>query len=134
LKPTTTFIAGPPEESIRFLEPVEQLSNPDIYAQNGLFLRRVLLGETHRIPELLTSKFVAAEKKDITMSTWAATFFIMLGDFSQALDWLENSVNRGFIKLSLPPRLRSFLARLRGEPRFEQLMQRVKREWESFEG
>jgi hypothetical protein len=27
-----------------------------------------------------------------------------------------------------------FLAKLRGEPRFEELMQRVKREWLEFEG
>ena len=96
-------------------------------------MRHALRGERHRIPELLTDEFLATEKRDPVYSTWAATFYAMLGDSEQALDWLENAVNGGFINYPYLHDYDPFLAKLRGEPRFEKLMERVKRAWEGFE-
>jgi hypothetical protein len=48
------------------------------------------------------------------------------------MDWLENAVNMGFInypELSRNPHLDG----LRGDERFEKLLDRVKIEWEQFE-
>ncbi len=57
----------------------------------------------------------------------------MLDDHEQALDWLENAVERGFLNYPYISEHDPFLAKLRGESRFQQLMARVKREWEQFE-
>jgi len=50
----------------------------------------------------------------------------------EALDWLENAVNRGFINYPALERTQ-LLDNLRGEERFKKLMERVKYEWEHFE-
>jgi hypothetical protein len=49
------------------------------------------------------------------------------------LDWLQNAVNLGHINYFFFAEKDIFLANLRGDPDFEQLMRRVKREWEEFE-
>jgi hypothetical protein len=50
----------------------------------------------------------------------------------EALEWLENAINKGFINY---PELEGdrYLDNLRGEERFKRLMERVKAEWEHFE-
>jgi hypothetical protein len=57
----------------------------------------------------------------------------MLDDKEKALDWLEHSVNRGFINYPYMNQYDPFPAKLRGEERFKKLMERVKYEWEHFE-
>ena len=59
--------------------------------------------------------------------------FAVLDEKKEALDWLENAVNRGIINYSFINRYDSFLANIRGEERFKKLMKRVKYEWEHFE-
>ena len=56
----------------------------------------------------------------------------MLGEYDQALDWLENAVARGFINYPYMTQIDPFLARLRKEERFKTLMKQVKYEWENF--
>jgi len=45
----------------------------------------------------------------------------------------ERDVNFGMINYSLMNELDSFLENIRGEERFQKLMERVKKEWEEFE-
>ena len=66
-------------------------------------------------------------------SFYLADFYAMLDEREQALDWLENAVNRGFINYPYLSEYDPFLAKLRGDPRFQKLMVRVKGEWERFE-
>ena len=51
----------------------------------------------------------------------------------QALDWLENAVNRGFINYPCMSKYDLALASLHSDPRFQKLMVRVKQEWKDFE-
>lgn len=83
--------------------------------------------------ESLTPALVATAKRDCQYASILSAFYAMLGDKESALEWLENSVNRGFINYPYLSEYDPFLASLRSEPRFEKLMQRVKREWEEFE-
>jgi hypothetical protein len=81
--------------------------------------------------------------KDPKLEAWArpdlmASFFISesfaLNDLkNEALDWLENSVNRGFSNYPLVNEYDPFLENIRGEEHFKKLMERVKYEWENFE-
>lgn len=72
--------AGRMEEAMVLLEPVTETSPSDFFSQQTRFLRHALRGERHRIPELPTDEFLATEKRDPVYSTWAATFYAMLGD------------------------------------------------------
>jgi hypothetical protein len=49
------------------------------------------------------------------------------------LDWLEHSANLGMMNYPFMNNHDPFFENLRGEPRFQKLMERVKYEWEHFE-
>ena len=81
----------------------------------------------------MTEEFILAEKMECGESCWAASFFAILGDFDTSLDWLEHSFDRGFINYPWMSQHDPFLTKMRGNPRYDQLMERVKHEWENFE-
>ena len=62
-----------------------------------------------------------------------AQYYALAGDENNALSWLEKAVSRGYLNYPFLSRQDPFFSRLRGDPRFEKLLQRVKREWEEFE-
>jgi serine/threonine protein kinase len=125
--------AGKTNEALDVLEPVERISTSDLYIQNSRLLRYVLQGKKNRVRELMTEEFILAEKRDALASCWAASSFAMLGDFEAVVDWLENSVNRGFINYPYMSQHDPFLSKMRGNPLYDKLMERVKHEWENFE-
>ncbi len=49
------------------------------------------------------------------------------------MDWLANTVDRGFINYPMLAQHDPFLTRLSGDPRFEEITARAKLEWEQFE-
>jgi disulfide oxidoreductase YuzD len=72
-------------------------------------------------------------QRDCYWSYNVADAFALLNEKKEALDWLENAVNRGFINYPFINEYDSFLENIRGEERFKKLMERVKHEWEHFE-
>ncbi|MCJ7588378.1 MAG: hypothetical protein MUQ00_10830 [Candidatus Aminicenantes bacterium] len=61
-----------------------------------------------------------------------AASLAVLGEKEQALDWLQNAVDRGFLNypfLDKDP----FLKNLRGEARFKAILDQARKDWESFE-
>ncbi len=62
-----------------------------------------------------------------------ARIYAMVDKRQQALDWLENAVNRGFINYPCLSKYDLVLTSLHSEPRFQKLMVRVKEEWKAFE-
>ena len=81
--------------------------------------------------------------KEPKMEAWArpdlmASFFIsesyaLHGLKDEAMDWLENAVNLGFLNYPLLSEYDPLLENIRGEARFKKLMERVKYGWENFE-
>ena len=73
-------------------------------------------------------------RRDSQSSWFAASAFACAGDFNAALDWLENSVNRGFLNYETILKFDPFLSKLSSEPRFEKLIQFMKTERKKFDG
>jgi hypothetical protein len=90
-------------------------------------------GNSAEAEDIVTPDFEAKTKRDIQYSWLVAGGCALLGEKEKALDWLENSVNLGFINYPYLSEHDPFLESLRGEKRFEELMERVKYEWESFD-
>ena len=72
-------------------------------------------------------------KNDWQCSHWISEACALAGMDSEALFWLENSVNRGFINYPYLSKHNPAFKNLRNDIRFQKLMERVKKEWESFE-
>jgi len=121
------------DEALAVLEPIRPTMGSDVQTQFCRFLKLALQGKKERVPEVMTSEFSATCRRDFLYSFCVADYYAMLDEREQAFDWLENAVNRGFINYPLLSEYDPFLAKLRGDPRFQKLMVRVKDGWERFE-
>ena len=121
------------QESLSILEiDMGASSSDDAFKKMSEFLRASLRGEKEKISHLQTPDFLRTMKRDLQLSYHAASFYSYLDQPNDALDWLENAINRGFYNypfMEVDP----FLDNIRGEERFKKLMERVKYEWEHFE-
>jgi len=75
----------------------------------------------------------SAARSDALGVLWKAEAFAVLGETGEALEWLEHGVELGLINYPFLAEKDRFLDGLRGDPRFQRLMERVKKEWEEFE-
>jgi serine/threonine protein kinase/cytochrome c-type biogenesis protein CcmH/NrfG len=98
----------------------------------GLLLKHGLLKEKTEALEIITPDFERTCRRDHHWSYFVTLGLALADAKNEAMDWLENAVNMGFINdpdLSRNP----YLDNLRGEERFKKLLERVKVEWEQFE-
>ena len=78
----------------------------------------------HRVlAEEATREAVEIDKE---LSSWAAAAFASVGDTDEALRWLSGAIEMGFINHRFFAEHDPFLATLRGDPRFEALMERAR--------
>ena len=110
-------------------------ATPDnAFTKLGLMLKYAKMGDKDKTFSEMTPDFQKTCHRDITFSHHLAGIFSILGEKSEALAWLENAFDRGFINWPLLAEKDPWLANIRDEPRFKKLMERVKYEWEHFEG
>jgi len=121
------------EEALALLDRAEPEDAGNHLVQSARVLRCALRRDRQRLDTLMTPHFVEAAKRDVIMSSFVAQFCAMLGEKDLALEWLENAVNRGFTNYPFLNDHDPFLARLRGEARYAELMRRAKKEWEEFD-
>jgi serine/threonine protein kinase len=78
-----------------------------------------------QMPELAT--------QDKEFSWWLADCFAMLGDGGEALRWVENSINLGFVNHRFWSSVNPFMVPLRSDPRFQALMSKALDKQRSFQ-
>jgi tetratricopeptide (TPR) repeat protein len=121
------------QESLSILEiDTGEASSEDIFKTLSKFLRASLRGEKDTFSRLQTPDVLRTMKRDLQGSYHTASFYSFLGQSNDALDWLENAINRGFYAYPLME-VDPFLDNIRRGERFKKLMERVKYEWEHFE-
>ena len=96
-------------------------------------LKYGLRGEKEKVFHGMTSNFKKTCQRDYSFSHHMAGVFALLDEKKEALNWLENAVDRGLINYPLLAEKDPFLENIRGEPGFKKLMERIKQEWENFE-
>jgi serine/threonine protein kinase/Tfp pilus assembly protein PilF len=108
-------------------------TTPDnVCTKFSLLLKYGVLKERDNAFREMTSDFQRTCKRDPEWSYYVALALAVLDARKEALDWLENAVNRGF--LNYPALAREpFLQNLRGEERFKELLDRARKEWENYE-
>jgi hypothetical protein len=70
--------------------------------------------------------------KDKEFSWWLAAGCSFAGMTDEALGWLSNSIELGFVNHHFFSTMDPFLALLRGNPRFEALMERAREKQRAF--
>ncbi len=109
------------------------LEAPDnVLAKLGLLLKCGLRQDKEGGLRLLTPDFQKTCRRDPEWSYYVALMLARLEANDEALAWLENAVNRGFVNYPELGRNEA-LAALRGDARWGRLMTRVKSAWERIE-
>jgi non-specific serine/threonine protein kinase len=132
---TAQFLAycGHLEEASTLVSEHARMDMDNVFTKLSLFVKYAIEGDKERVKELLTPDFVKTTRRDAQNSYFVTGLFALAGMEDEAFDWLENSVDRGFINYPFISEYDPFLKDMRGEERFKKLMERVKNEWESFE-
>jgi len=121
------------DEAYDFMCEFVEESSKNIFSQVTIFLKYIILRDKGKLTSLLTSEFVKQIQNDLQHSYHIATFYSYAGEKEEALKWLENAINRGFINYPLLSEHDKLLNTIRDDEGFKLLMKRVKYEWENFE-
>ena len=104
-----------------------------VFTWIGTLLRHALHNQKSNALQSVSKELIETAREDESLSWWMAECYALLDEKHEALDWLENAVNRGVVNYPILSEYDPFLENIRSEPRFKQLMERVKYEWEHFE-
>jgi non-specific serine/threonine protein kinase len=104
----------------------------DAFTQASLLVKWAVERDLKAMRQLPTEDVAKTMRRDPQYSFFAASNYALAGLKDAAMDWLENAVSRGFINYPWMAEYDPFLTGLRGEPRFDEMLGRVKREWEQF--
>ncbi len=121
------------QEASSLLDSFTEVDLNNSMTRTGFILQAAIAGDTGRMEELLTPEHTETMQRDPQWSWMLASIYALAGQNGKALDWLEIAVDRGFINYPFLTEHDPFLKKLQGEERFQQLMQRVKYEWEHFD-
>ena len=101
--------------------------NPDhLYAQFGLVLKYVLTGEKEKALSAITPSILMKTQIDWMDSWTLAKYYARLGENENAIRYMELAVDHGFLNYPFIAHIDPFLESIRKEPRFQQLLQRLK--------
>jgi tetratricopeptide (TPR) repeat protein len=99
----------------------------------GTFLKHAWLGEKDQALKAVNPGWTESARFDETFSWHTASGYALIQMNEEALDWLENSVNKGVINYPFFSEYCHWFVNLYKDAGFIKLMKRVKREWENFE-
>jgi serine/threonine protein kinase/Tfp pilus assembly protein PilF len=131
----TTILAynGALDEAFSIIEKCAKAEPDNIVSKFGLLLKYGLQKDKEKAFQTLTPDFIKTCRRDMEWSYNVVRAFALLDEKNEALDWLENAVNKGFINYPFISKYDTFLENIRGEERFKKLIERVKYEWEHLE-
>jgi tetratricopeptide (TPR) repeat protein len=121
------------DEAFSIIDQSAKANPNNVLSKFGLLLKYGLLKDREKAFQLMTRDFQKTCRRDLEWSYYIALAFALLDEKKEALDWLENAVNLGFINYPFISKYDSFLDNIRSEERFKKLIERVKYEWEHFE-
>jgi serine/threonine protein kinase/tetratricopeptide (TPR) repeat protein len=121
------------DEAFAVVDQMAKTYPNNVFTKLVLAMKYALLNDKVKLYQEMTPDFQKTCKRDAADSEYLALLLALVGAKEEALDWLENAVNRGFTNYPLLAEKDPWLANIRSEPRFKKLMERVKYEWEHFE-
>jgi len=121
------------EKVTTIVEPMTRHSPEATLTKVCRFLDHSSKGEREKALNAITPRARIAARGDVQLSWTMAGCYASLGMVDEALDWLENAaMNRGFINYPLLKKADPLLENLRGDHRFNALMDRIKQRWRDF--
>ena len=89
-------------------------------------------GDEEGFDQILTPEVTALARSDSFYSWLISGAMARMGRTLEAIDWLDHAMVSGFINYPIVAQLDPYLRLLRGNPRFETLLEEMKAQWEAF--
>jgi non-specific serine/threonine protein kinase len=121
------------EEAGQVFDEVAREQPGTLFACMGLAFKYALEGKRSETLTMLDSNPHSQKPWDFQTAYWKTECLALIGEKELALDCLELDVNLGMSNYPLMSELDPFLVGIRGEVRFQKLMERVKYEWEHLD-
>ena len=121
------------EEAGRIFDEVAREQTGTLFACLGLAFKCAFEGKRSETLAALDANPSIRNPWDFQSAYWKTECLALIGEKERALDCLERDVDLGMSNYPLMSELDPFLANIRGEARFMELMKRVKYEWEHLE-
>jgi TolB-like protein/Flp pilus assembly protein TadD len=96
-------------------------------------LRHAIVGDKEGVDREITPELEKTARRDPWWCHWIAGPYALLGAVPDAIRWAEQGVSVGLINYPMLSEHDPFLHKLRGETRYEELLEKAKHQWESFE-
>ena len=98
----------------------------------GLY-RAIWRNDVPEVKRLCSGPYVQVAEWDQEIPWFLAQAYASIGEVPEALAWFEKTIDQGMINYPYFSQYDPFLRNLRGNERFEALLERTRREWEQFE-
>jgi len=121
------------QEHTESARPVYEAALPDAsYGSVSLFLSRALQGDAEGAIRSVTPQLEQAASWTEYLALFLADGYSLIGRNDDAIRWLRTAVALGFINYPMLSTRDPFLANLRSDPRFEELMRMVEARWQAL--
>jgi predicted Zn-dependent protease len=124
---------GRRDDATTLLDAVAQDTFDMAWAKMAPTMACALRGDREGVLRAMTPELRAASAWDDIFCWWAADALALVGENEAALGFVERAADFGWINYPFLAQHEPFLAGIRGEARFDRLMERVRKEWETFE-
>jgi non-specific serine/threonine protein kinase len=95
-------------------------------------IKHALLGEREPLVASIAGELETSICSDPEGGLWPIGCFALVNERDRALQWLEHWVDRGSFNYPMLAHGDPWLQSLRGEPRFQHLLDRIRPQWEQF--
>ena len=122
---------GKREEAVRVLKaPAE--ATPAISGQACRFLRLALGGQPQDAEACFDPDLLSRARNVEFWSVLVSECYALIDRKDRAIDWLQNAFRKGYWNCPYTARHSTVFRKLDGDPRFEELLGRMKTAWQSF--
>ncbi len=129
----TLAYSGREEEAHALFQQLAAM-DADLWSDQGKLFQRALENDRDGVLQVLAdTKLRQFARTDEIYPVCLANALTRVGEIDEALDWIEQAVSWGFTNYQFLSQHNRFLAPLRGNERFQQLMELARQKQEAFE-
>lgn len=99
----------------------------------GLFLKHALLGDKEKALQAVTPQLAGAARGIEFYSRFMGDSYALIDEKEEAVNWLRNDMNLGFINYPYLTEYNPLIENIRGDTQFQELLGEIRRRWEQFE-
>jgi len=124
---------GKEEQADELISRIIEHGQLDDYVDLALLMRHAINGDAKTASGVLSSSSRDYFKRDPELQYLVAALLAKAGALDESIEWFNHCVNRGWQNYPLFAEGDVLLTEIRDDPRFQQILDRMKPKWESFE-